>query len=144
MEYLSNKKLDDIRNLDSLGILKKLNSIVKDAELVSHKENISVATEQDQTNVILNVSKAKVNGDQVSYYVSYATPVKDKNGNLGLKKTLAEVSYDLTDELSKNPNAVFLLPKEKAKVKVMEVEQNNLEVFQLKTFNNPSADRKKL
>jgi hypothetical protein len=143
-DFVSKKNKKDMQELDSAGLLKRLNSIIKEAELVSSKELPVVATETEDNNMILNVSKAKVNGDKVSYYVSYATAVKDAEGNLSLKKTLAEVSYDLTDDLAMNPNGVFLMSKDNAKFKVVDVKEKKLDVFQLETFNEANQNRRKL
>lgn len=140
LEYIEK---NDIEDLDTRGLLVKLNEIIKEAELVSGKVDPNVATSSEES-TILNVSKARVNGDKVSYYVCYAKQARDNDGNLGLVTTVDEVSYDLTDELKKHPNGVFVLDKKDAKVKVIEsnfVEAKQLVVNQL---NAPSKDRVKI
>ena len=135
--------VSSIENVKSVDLLNKLTEIVKEAELKSVKENPLVDTQGYDNNqvTILNVSKAKINGDKVFYNVKYCKPVKKEDGTLGLVNVITEVSYDLTDELSKNPNGVFLLPKEKAISKVLHTEVQEVNRFGMTSFNNASEDR---
>ena len=139
-EVLQYIEKNDIEDLDSKGLLSKLNDIIQEAELIKGKEDANVATSSDER-VILNVSKAKVNGDKVSYYVCYTKQGRDKNGNMGLITTIDEVSYDLTDELKEHPNGAFMLPKEDAKVRVLTTNFVKAGYCVLNKFDTPSEDR---
>lgn len=139
-EVLHYIEKNDIEDLDTKGLLSKLNEIIQEAELLQGKEDTNVATSSDER-IILNVSRARVSGDKVSYYVCYTKQAKDKNGCLGLVTTIDEVSYDLTDELKENPNGVFTLPREKAKVKVLQTNFTKAGYCVLNKFDNPSKDR---
>lgn len=128
---------NDIEDLDSKNLLDKLTGIIKEAEVVKGKETANVTTSADEANrVILNVSKAKVNGDKVSYYVSYVKEERDANGNIGLTTVLDEISYDLTDELAKNPNGVFALDAKDAQVRVLGSEFAPMKVGNVQVFGN--------
>jgi hypothetical protein len=134
---------NDVEDLDSKNLLEKLTGIIKEAEVVKGKENANVTTSADDTNrVILNVSKAKVNGDKVSYYVSYVKEERDANGNLGLTTVLDEISYDLTDELAKNPNGVFALDAKDANVRVLGSEFAPMNVGNVQVFGNSKTQTK--
>ena len=139
-EVLQYIEKNDIEDLDSKGLLTKLNEIIQEAEKLKGKEDVNVATSSDER-IILNVSKARVNKDKVSYYVCYTKEARDKNGNMGLITTIDEVSYDLTDELKENPNGVFTLPKEGATVKVLNTNFIKTGYCVLNQFDNPSKDR---
>ena len=103
-----------------------------------------VANSEEGNSVILNVSKAKVDNDRVYYNVSYVTPVRNNEGRLCLKNTIAEVSYDKSEDLVKNPTGVFLLSKDKANIKVLKSDIKTLDVFQPVEFNKVSQNRRKL
>ena len=137
---------NDIEDLDTKGLLEKLTEIIKEAELVASSENENVATAQATTDerIILNVSKAKVQDDKVSYYVCYATEVRDEDGNMGLVTTVDEVSYDLTDELRANPNGAFLLSKDKAQVRMLKSNYTPVEQFSIMPIAQASAERTKV
>ena len=143
LDYISDLKQGKIKSLKYTGLVEKLTDIVKDSELYQRKENPLVATEEGQ-NVILNVSKAKVDGDRVYYNVEYATPYRFENGKLGLRTTITEVSYSMNEDLAKHPTGVFLLPKENATIKVLKNEEKSIEIFNPVEFHKSSANRKKI
>ena len=136
---------NNIEDLDTKGLLEKLNGIIKEAEVVKAKENSTITTSSNEDNrVILNVSKAKVKGDKVTYYVCYAKEAKDEKGNIGLTTVLDEVSYDLTEELAKNPNGVFSLKAEDAKVEILESSFTPIKLYNAQVFGNTKKSKSRM
>ena len=142
LRYIEQNNIED---LDTKGLLKKLNGIIKEAEVVKAKENPTITTSANEDNrVILNVSKAKVNGDKVTYYVCYAKEDKDEKGNLGLTTTIDEVSYDLTEELTNNPNGVFALKAEDAKVKILKSSFAPIKSYNVQALGNTPKSKSRM
>ena len=142
LSYIDKNNIED---LDTPALLKRLGEIIKTSELTgaSFKENVTTQeTENEQSYdkaddaIILSVSKPKVKDGKVSYRVSYVQAVKTTNGKIGTVTSSAVVSYDANEELSKNPSMVFLKDKYNAKVKVVKRTFSELKQHDMVRYTN--------
>lgn len=136
---LENKQVNLENSLNS--ILRKIATVIEDAEFVSSAINENLAFKESENNntTILTVSKACVEDNKICYYVVHCKQGTDSNENIGLISYLTKVTYSKTDELQDNPSKVFSLTNKPEKVETIKQNFKHINQYdytQVDTFSS--------
>jgi hypothetical protein len=121
METIKGESIYDGDLVRSAHVIDNLLDIVTNGKLINKKErmDITYSNEGEKGTRILDVTKAKIEGNIAYYYIVSTQEGINENGEEGYYTVIDKVCFNVTKEIEKDPSVIFTKGRDDAYIETV-------------------------